>query len=418
LPEGAPATFWLSPYAREIVGATALLTLTSIALCCWTEPILLVATGCISCGAGAGVTAHFLLRSVRLSVAAGLSTAGVAALSSGLLIASGWLSSATHSGVFQIFVDGVVAAALVLWQLQIAASEISAGAAMDAAAWTARDRTLRPGIASLVLVIVPSVITGSAALAALVGAMVAMWFCFAMLPSIVARSPVPEKAIVHFNRMRELLQRAVFPIEFLLEPRWALSASGIAAILFALIALDRVHMPEARVVFAVLEIWNASAIAFCGTALAIFVIGVALTRSWRKAFSTTVAAILAGTFAAWLVFRTGFNANAFPVPNIATVGSAAIAGLLFLVGSNFAGKIGDAKEAQQAVSVALAESVGSVACIAMAALLASALAPSVPGIVLSITGALAALVLLPCSFVALNVLLPRYRSAEEVFGRE
>jgi len=26
LPEGAPATFWLSPYAREIVGATALLT--------------------------------------------------------------------------------------------------------------------------------------------------------------------------------------------------------------------------------------------------------------------------------------------------------------------------------------------------------------------------------------------------------
>src|SRR6185503_12182549 len=101
-----------------------------------------------------------------------------------------------------------------------------------------------------------------------------------------------------------------------------------------------------------------------------------------KAFSTTVTAILAGTFAAWFVFRTGFSANAFPVPNIATVGSAAIAGLLFLVGSNFAGKIGDAKEAQQAVSVALAESVGSVACIAMAALLTSALALSVPGTVL------------------------------------
>jgi len=43
---------------------------------------------------------------------------------------------------------------------------------------------------------------------------------------------------------------------------------------------------------------------------------------------------------------------------------------------------------------------------------------SVPGIVLSITSVLAALVLLPCFYVAVNVLLPRYRSAEEVFGRE
>src|SRR5205085_6639802 len=130
----------------------AILTLASIALCFRTEPVLLVATGCIPCGVGTGVAAYVLLHSVRLSVVTGLSAAGAIALSSGFLIAFGWLSAAADLSVLQIFVEGLVAAALMLWQLQIAAAAISAGAATDAAAWTARDMTLRPGIASLVLI--------------------------------------------------------------------------------------------------------------------------------------------------------------------------------------------------------------------------------------------------------------------------
>jgi hypothetical protein len=420
LPQDAPATFWRprSRYAREIVGATAFLTLASIVLCCWVEPALLVATGCIPCGAGAGVGVYILLRSVRLSAVAGLTTAGVAALSFALLIVSGCLSTAAHLGVAEIFVDSLVAAALVLWQLKIAATEISAGAATDAAAWTARNRTLRPGIVSLILVIIPGFVTTATALAALMGAVVAIWFCLVVFPRLIAGSPVPEKTIMRFNRTRELLQRALSPIEFLQESRWALSATGIAAILFALIALDRVHTSDSRTVFAVLEIWNTSAIAFYGTALAIFAIGIVLTRSWREALSIAVAAIWAGTLAAWFVLRTGFNANAFPASNIAATGVAVVAGLLFLVGSASTGKVRDAKEAQQAMTTALAESVSAVVCIAVAALLASGLALSLPGIILSITSAIAALVLLPCFFVAVNALLPRYRSADEVFGRE
>jgi hypothetical protein len=314
-----------------------------------------------------------------------------------------------------IFAEGQVAATLVLWQLRIAAAEISAGAATEVAARAARDRTLRPGIASLVLFIVPGFVTKATVLATLVSAVVAVWFCFVVFPCMVEGSPFPEKTIVRFNRTQEFFQRIVSPVEFLLEPRWALSATGVAAILFALIALDRVRMPDGRTMFVVIEIWNTPTILFAATALAIFAIGVAWTRSWRKALSTAVVAILAGTFASWLAFRTG---HIFRVSNIATIGSAIIAGLLFLVGSASAGKVRDAAEAQLAMTSALGESAAAVICVAVAALLASALALSVPGIVLSITSVLAALVLLPCFYVALNALFPRYRSAEEVFGRE
>lgn len=64
------------------------------------------------------------------------------------------------------------------------------------------------------------------------------------------------------------------------------------------------------------------------------------------------------------------------------------------------------------------DSTGADFCIALAALLASALALSAPGTILSITGLLAALVLFPCFYVAVNSIFPRYRNAEEVFGRE
>lgn len=359
-----------------------------------------------------------LLRSVRLSAMAGLSTAGAIALSSGLLIASGWLP-ANGGATAAIFAEGLVAAALVLWQLRIAATEISAGAATDTAAWTARNRTLQPGIASLMLVIVSNSAAKAAALAAIVAAVAATWSCFVVVPRLIAGTPVPEKTVMRFNRTQELFQRAVSPVEFLLEPRWALSASGIAVILFALIALDRVPASDGHVAFALLEIWNVPTIVFAATALAIFVIGAVWTRSWRKALGTAIAAIWAGTFAGWFAFRTGLlDPLSFPVSSIATTGSAVVAGLLFLFGSVSAGKVRDGREAQQAMTIALAESAGAVICIAFAALLAGALTLSPAGVCLSLAAVPAALVLLPCFYVALNALFPRYRSADEVFGRE
>ena len=141
-----------------------------------------------------------------------------------------------------------------------------------------------------------------------------------------------------------------------------------------------------------------------------------------------VAAVGSATFAAWLALRTGIvppldavliDYSTFRAWEMAAAGSAAIAALLFLVDSSTSvAKVHDGKIAQHAMSTGLAESASTVVCIALAALLASILALSPGGIFLTAAGVAAALVLMPCLYVALNTLFPRYRSVEEVFGRK
>jgi hypothetical protein len=432
-----------------------MLVLASIGLCCRLDPVVLIVDGSIPCAAGAIVGAYILLRSFRLSAIAGLLSAAAVALAQGLLIVLGWsLSPARFGAIYDfsgpggdvnlaIFTEGLVAAGLVLWQLRIAVAKVSAGATPHAAARTSRDRSLGVGIASLLSVMAPTLLplyrevrerdffTGSSieasAIAAVVGAAVAMWFCFVVLPLVVAESRFPEEAIVRFNRAQERLQRALTPLEVLMEPRWALSATGIAAIVFALIFLDRVRISDGRTTFAVLEIWNSHAVTFYGTALAIFAIGIVWTRSWRAALSCTIAAVSSATIAAWLALRTGFvpsldavsfDYSGFRAWEMVATGSAVIAGLVFLVGSAAAARAPDGKAAQQALATRLSESASAVVCIVLAALLASILSLSPAGVILAIAGAAAALVLMPCCYVALNTLLPRYRSVEEVFGRK
>jgi hypothetical protein len=454
LPEGAPATFWRprSPYARGVIGATAIWTLASLGLCIWAHPTLLVIDGTIPCAAGAALGVYVLLRSLRFAAIAGLICAGAIVFSSGTLTVLGWLLPRAQSGAiwnfsgtfgvaFAIFVDGLVAAGLVLWQLRSAAADVSAGAPDEAAALSARDRTLGLGVASLLCVTAPVLLPLcrevrhleffsaflAPSLAAIVGAAAVLWFCFVMLPLLIAGSGFSEQAIARINRRQEWFQRALTPVEFLLEPRWALSITGIAAILFALVFLDRVQTSGGSTVFAVLQIWNARAVTFYGTLLAILLIGVVWTRSWRKALSSAAAAVYSATVAAWFALRTGFvppvdaiSFDYFPFLawEVAAMGSAASAALIFLFGSVSMASVRDVEDAQQSMTGALAVSAGAIICIAMTALLASALAFSAPGIVLAITSVLAALVLFPCFYVALNALLPRYRSTEEVFGRE
>jgi len=455
LPEGAPATFWhpRSPYARAIIGATAIWVFVSLGLCGWEHPDLLILDGTIQCAAGVFLGVYVLLRSLRFAAIAGVICAGAMVSSCGTLMVLGWLLPRSQSGAiwcfsgpggvaFAIFVDGLVAVGLVLWQLRRAAAEVSAGVASEAAAHIARDGTLGLGVASLLCVTAPVLLplyrevrhlefyspsSLEAPVAAIVGAVMAIWFCFVVLPLLIAGKGFSEQAIAHINRRREWLQRVLAPLEFPLEPRWSLSITGIAAILFALAFLDRVRRSDGSTVFAVLQIWNAQAAIFYGTQLAILVIGVAWTRSWRKALSSAAAAVYSATFAAWFALRTGFvppvdavSFDYFPFLawEMVAVGSAAVASLIFLPGSVSMASVHDGGEAQQMMIGALTESADSVICIAVAALLASVLALNMPGVILSITSALAALLLFPCFYVGLNAVFPRYRSAEEVFGRE
>jgi hypothetical protein len=103
---------------------------------------------------------------------------------------------------------------------------------------------------------------------------------------------------------------------------------------------------------------------------------------------------------------------------IATIGTAGIAGLIFLAGSAAGGRAYDAATAQLSATAALSASAGTIVCIALMASLASVIALSPGGALPAIAGAVAALLLMPCCRVALFTLFPRFRSAEEVFRRK
>jgi hypothetical protein len=217
--------------------------------------------------------------------------------------------------------------------------------------------------------------------------------------------------IASANRAREDIERLTMPLEFLAEPRWAFSTSGSAIVLLALVLFDRARAPDGRMVSVVLEMWNSQAVTFYGTALAVFVIAWRWLKGWRGALACTVATVFAATLGAWLLLHAGLVPG-LDVPlglgsairgwDLVAAGTAIIAGLMLQPAAGF----GEGNDAART---------GTVLCTGLAWLIPCAVTP---GAFLPVAGVAAALVLMPCCYVALNTLLPRYRSVEEVFGRK
>lgn len=411
--------------------------LAAVLLLCWLHPFLLLGDGSLPSALGAAAGAYVLLRSRELALVAAATVFGAVVLAHGIVTTLGlgvqgvlgaiadFSGQGPEDAAYAIFLDGLAGIAIVLWTLQGAAAAIAQGADSATAADTARARSLLLGRPLLLVVTIylllplyyqfrflgfaPLSFIEISAIAAIVGAATVAFFCFVVLPLIIDGARFDERMIARANRAQEDIERLTMPLEFLAAPRWALSVSGSAMVVAALVFFDRVRVPDGLTGFAVLESWNFQAVTFYGTVLAVLVIAWRWLRGWRGAVACTVAAVFAATLGAWLSLHAGLVPgldaplrDGIRVWDLVTAGTAIIAGQMLVLAAGIGG-------------VTTIPRAGSVLCIGLAWLISCA---ATPGVLLPIAGTAAALVLLPCFQVALDTLLPRYRSVEEVFGRK
>jgi hypothetical protein len=369
------------------------------------------------------------VRSRAFALLAAATTFGATVFAHAIVTALGFAMQAVSGpltggpALYAIFVDGLAGAGIVLWELHRAAGVITRGAECVEAAETARAQAGvlgRPALAVVTLYLVLRVCdepgmreplsAGLAAAGAMVGAAAVALFCLIILPLALARMRFGEQMIASANRAREDLERLTATLEFLAQPRWALSLSGSAIVLFAPVFFDHARGPDGHMALAVLEMWNSQVVAFYGTVAGVVVIAWSCLKDWRGALSCTTADVVAATVGAWLSLHTGlvpgFDAplgdeNAVRVWDLVAAGTAVMAGQTFALAAASA-------ETGAAAGTAVA------LCACLAWLISCA---ATPGALLPITG-IVALVLSRCFRMALDTLFPRYRSVDEVFRRK
>jgi hypothetical protein len=331
---------------------------------------------------------------------------------------------ADASATYAVFLDGLAAIGIVLYALHGAAAVISQGEDSASAADAARTQAVRLGCPALLAVMLSLVLrlcyrigvlgapsSVMAVASAIIGAAAVAFFCVVAMPLVIAVMRFDEHTIARANRAREDIERLALPLEFAAQPRWALTICGVAIVLLALVLFDRVRGPDGTMAFAVLAMCNARAVATYGMVMAVLAITWRMSKSWRGALACTAADVFAATLGAWLSLHAGLvpgldfplgGGSAIRAWDLVTAGLAVVAGqMLGLI----------AQSGRESITARS----GVALCTGLAWLICCA---ATPGALLPLTGTAAALVLLPCLRVALDTLLPRYRSVEEVFGRK
>ena len=223
----------------------------------------------------------------------------------------------------------------------------------------------------------------------------------ALLPagSILARSD--ESAIARINRMREWRIRAAFPLTLTATPRWGLSISGAGLVVGVVSCFGAERLVTT-------DNWIALA-----TILAAVLAALALMRDWRVAlglgFSLGVTA-LTGLWAGVLQdAESTFDAIGF-------YEALAIGFGLMIV-------VAEGGTRSEVVPAGLAHAIGEraavVVCATASVLCVLLLAGNIDLVtaVVVVMGGLCSLLLVPAASLALEVVLPRKRSAVELYGR-
>jgi hypothetical protein len=377
------------------------------------------------------VGALALVRSLKLALIAAAVPFGTVQVANAALVLidllarhRGWFTAVPAAG-FTISLAALVAAGFALWRLRSFADAASAGGEATPASWG-------PGVAALLafwlcrlLPLYPDGlvafrhggVSGSvvAAVAATAGVSSAALFAFLVLPAALRLMRLDETAIARANRAAERFRNAAARLDFLTQPRWALSASGIAVILFTLAFFDRARGPDGQLHYAVLALWRTQPLPPLGTLIAVLAIGLVWLRAWRLALAVGLASAFAASVYAWLALRIGLtprlDAAVFdytPIRSFEMLAPciALTAGLAFLVAAAIA--------PDDDFGAALDGRGFTATCIALAA--AIACLPT-PAVLMPAVALVAALIVLPAFHGAIAALWPRYRSVDEVFGR-
>jgi hypothetical protein len=426
--------FSRSRFAVAVLALTVLLTIAAVCLRLWSGTPAVTLVDSAPLAAASLIGTYVLTRSWKLALLAAALPAAVVNLTCAALIPFDLIAfpDITPDIYVADIVDNTIevaallASAIAMLQCAIALRATSVGAALVPAVLKA---SVGPGLLTLLAWLVSRAMplvrslrfetaggvssNDIMAVQAAMGAVIAGILCFAVFPMALSLIAADEASIARANRAGERVQRLLAPLEFLLAPRWALSATGIAAVLFALVFFDSARVFGGHVGFAMLWIWRTSGLVFLATVAMVFIGSLVWLRSWRMALAGTAAAAIAASAACWLAFRTGLvppldqgfgDYVTLRAPEMLAPATALFAGLAFLL----AGAMDDDIEA------ALAVRGDAILCIALMALLACLPTPS---LFFPLFAVLAALVLMPVFIVALQALVPRYRSVEEIFGR-
>lgn len=222
-----------------------------------------------------------------------------------------------------------------------------------------------------------------------------------------------EAFVAAANRARERRQRRLEKLAMVSMPRWGMSVAGIAAIFVALAWFGAVP------VFSLAQFASAP-MRFAASLVLTIAMALIVCGGWRESLAATIAAGLAGLVTLWGLAVAGKMTASSPVGVLEIV---SLAAFLAFCGANRAaafGRLGD--EAAIARLRAVEElggpqffaTLGGIGALLPSVVLHPAFAPFVAGLAFAGVGALA---FAPALTTACELLLPRRRSVEELYGR-
>lgn len=391
------------------------------------------------------------LRSLGLSAVAALALFYAQISVEGIF---GWafsiLTSLSHMGWTQLneFLSDaapmsvIVGAGVMAWQLRLVAAEVCEGATAQQAARIALRKSLTPGVLAFLIAIsialtpLARLYAAEASLEAaefeilsiaaiLASAVAGMLATFGLLPLLVTYLSLGETFIERTNRLRERYARFLQPFDGLGEPRWALSMAGCSTVLLALVFFDRTVIAGHKEL-AVWTVWRLAALPLVLAVAIVALIGLAYLKNARLAAAWILSTLYLSTISVWLGWHlgririgdipafTGFDEpRNYPGWELIASYFALIACVSLL----FARSVAVARRTEEpsgACRTALRETADTIIFIGLLFTFACLLSPSlfVPSLSLA-----AALLVLPAMYIGLETLLPRYRSADEVFGK-
>jgi hypothetical protein len=325
-------------------------------------------------------------------------------------------------------------AGITLFAMSGFSAGVCAGNGSDAAAWAAVSRIIGPASVALAAVVFFRLVlllpddvlrlahavhaTDTSVVAALITAFVIALANFVFLPLALGTFRQSEGFIAASNRARENRDRFVQELSIFAAPPWALSICGIAVLLAVLVAFGTPRGPSP-----ILRLWHAQGLLFPLSILIAGIAGIVGTRDWRTLISCGLAPAIASTLAALLTHRLGTVSgiaagNIAFIPGVSGVGTLSIAtvtaaGLCVLVAMRLAAY----RAFDDALTVAWSRTLSEVAVpvIALSTVLAAALAPL--GLwPFPLAAMLAALILTPALTAAVEIILPKLKSVEQLYG--
>jgi len=255
--------------------------------------------------------------------------------------------------------------------------------------------------------------TGAASFQAVLDVVLAAASTLIVMPIGASFLHFDEEFVATANRVRERRQRLLEKIAMTAVPRWGMSIAGIALIFVALAwfgaepAFSFVHFANAPVLFAVSLVLT-------------FAVALSVCRGWREGFAATIAAGLAGLTALWAFAVIGKMAPTAPVGVLELV---SLASFLAFYGARRAAayrRLGDDTAIARLRAV---EDLGGPQLFAILGGIAALLpvvalhpADGAYALALAFAGA-GALGFAPALATACEMLVPRRRSVEELYGR-